>query len=151
MELRDATREDLDRLLELFRATIQRHGPAHYPHHAVDAWSYSLRKDKLEALMAHGRLIVASDGDILGFGAYCEGHLELLYVDPDHTRRGIGQRIYDVLEATARAEGVDHITLDASKISKAFFARHGYRGLGDAERPTCGVKILCTRMEKRLA
>jgi len=44
----------------------------------------------------------------------------------DYARRGIGAAIYARLEARARERGGAAIHTEASRISRPFFAKHGY-------------------------
>ncbi len=56
----------------------------------------------------------------------CKIQLELLYIDPNYHRQGIGRRILEALEQTALNEGYTRIGVLASLPGVSFYSRQGF-------------------------
>jgi GNAT superfamily N-acetyltransferase len=77
--------------------------------------------------------LVAEDADrVQGFAslvassaARCE--LDLLYVDPHFTRRGVARALIDAIEEQARVNDVAELWVDASIPAAVVFERLGYQ------------------------
>jgi putative acetyltransferase len=54
------------------------------------------------------------------------GHLDMLYCHPNHTRRGLAQRLLDHAESYARSAGQTRIFTEASELARPAFERAGY-------------------------
>lgn len=80
--------------------------------------------DRLEAMVT---IIVQVDGEYLGFASLKNNKvLDMLYVHPYATGRGVGTALADALERLAAARGATEITVEASDTAQPFFARRGY-------------------------
>jgi putative acetyltransferase len=72
-------------------------------------------------------LIVQADGEYLGFAALKHNSvLDMLYVHPYATGRGVGTTLVAALERLAAARGTKAITAEASDTAQPFFAARGY-------------------------
>ncbi|NVO54276.1 GNAT family N-acetyltransferase [Rhodobacteraceae bacterium B1Z28] len=60
-------------------------------------------------------------------GLSCAGLITLLYVDPAHTRRGVGAALLSKLEQQLAAAGCATATLDATCTARAFYIRQGWQ------------------------
>lgn len=76
-------------------------------------------------------------------------YVDRVVVDPVHARRGIGARLYDTLEASAREDGVGVLTAEVNvrplnAESLAFHAARGFSVVGeqDTEAGTKRVRLL---------
>ena len=88
---------------------------------AEDAEAFA---DRLEAMVT---LIVQVDGEYLGFASLKNNTvLDMLYVHPYATGRGVGTTLVDALERLAAARGAKEITVEASETAQSFFAERGY-------------------------
>ncbi len=88
---------------------------------AEDAEAFA---DRLEAMVT---LIVQVDGEYLGFASLKNNTvLDMLYVHPYATGRGVGTTLVDALERLAAARGAKEITVEASETAQPFFAERGY-------------------------
>jgi len=86
------------------------------------------------------RLLVARDGQILGFVMFCiesgtykqsltRGVIENLYVLPERRSEGIGSALLEAAEDRLRERGVDAIALEvmsANESARSFYRDHGY-------------------------
>ena len=60
-------------------------------------------------------------------------HLDLLFVDPPHIRKGAGSLLLDTLIFNARSRGINRFNLDADPNAAAFYLRKGGRIIGERE------------------
>ncbi|MFB6118228.1 GNAT family N-acetyltransferase [Halosegnis sp.] len=93
--------------------------------------------------------VVASDGDVAGFGELVpdERAVRAVYVHPDHERRGIGTALLAHLEGYARALKLPKLHLQAWMNAVGFYKQAGYEQVGQGESPG-GVPV--TEMRKQL-
>lgn len=92
-------------------------------------------------------LVGVLDGEVVATAAFrppkgvvtefvdAEGTAELkrMHVDPDHHRQGIGQSMYDELEARARERGVERFALSTTgrqEPAHAFYEANGFERMG---------------------
>ncbi len=68
--------------------------------------------------------VAEAGGQIVGFAAAHAGWLNLLYLDPEWTGRGIGGRL---LETVADASGLKLYCFQANVAACRFYERHGFR------------------------
>ncbi len=80
-------------------------------------------------------LVACTGTQLIGFGIMHVGdsdaHLNLLAIRPSYQRRGLGTRIVDWLEKSARTAGISRVTLEVRSTNEQ--ARHFYSKLGYSE------------------
>jgi predicted GNAT superfamily acetyltransferase len=124
-------------------------------------------EQRLEYILSftHRSLVIESAGEVVGFALamapataydsrnyrWFDAHLErFLYLDriavaEQARRRGIGARLYDAMETTARSYGrmvCDVNLLPPNDVSLAFHAARGYREIGRLTHPEKVVALL---------
>lgn len=55
-----------------------------------------------------------------------DGHLDMLYCHPDHTRRGVADALLSQAEEFARDIGLKRLHTEASELARSAFERAGY-------------------------
>ena len=90
--------------------------------------------DAADATASHA--IALYQGQVVGTGRWLrrEGataQIGRMAVDIAWRRKGIGGRILEFLEETARTEGMRRSVLHAQEYVKSFYAAHGYREHGE--------------------
>ena len=80
-----------------------------------------------------------------------DGHLDHLYLHPDHTRRGLAERLLDTAETFARDGGIKRLFSEASELARPAFERAGYTMTHRRDFSIDGVSIHNWAMEKPLA
>lgn len=84
-----------------------------------------------------------------------DGHLDHLYCHPDHTRRGLADRLLTAAHDLAREIGVTKLYTEASELARPAFERAGYRVIQRREfeipHEGRGIPIHNFAMEKVLA
>ena len=82
--------------------------------------------------------VAVQDGVVVGTGrllADVDGrgpHIGRMAVEQERRRDGIGGRVLQFLEDQGRGLGYQQITLHAQEYVKSFYARHGYREVGES-------------------
>ena len=148
--IRPYRESDLAALALLFTRSVHGLAREHYDSKQLSAWAsaamdltaWEARLAGLKTLLAH------ADENPVGFLSYeRNGHIDLLYVSPSHSRRGIASALYAAAEAALRSEGIFEFVTEASKTARPFFERHGFRVTEEQNIEVRGVAF--TRYEMR--
>ena len=120
---------DAATLAALFRASVTLLAASHYDTAQRAAWAAAA--DDLadfDARLARGATIVAQCGaEAVAFGQlFPLDHVEMLYVAPAWSRRGLATALLARLEALARAARSSVLSTDASALSRPVFERAGF-------------------------
>lgn len=153
MIIREFLSSDVEGLAVVYRDAVRGIGPQAYSAEQVAAWAvYPDDMEEFRARMSRGLTLVAEvEGRVVAFGQLePEDHLAFLYCSTDYARRGIGTEIYARLEARAVERGVAAIHTEASRISRSFFAKHGYELIEVEHVVRFGVEFERVRMRKAL-
>src|SRR5262245_47280262 len=86
------------------------------------------------------RVTVAErDGVVVGFyaleGQPPTGVLDLMFVDPDHLRGGVGRRLWAHVVTTARDVGLTAFTIDSDPFAEGFYLAMGAIRTGSTPSP----------------
>ncbi len=154
MHVRDATREDLESVVQVHSAAVEGvRGTDAYDRRQVEAWNHERDPGDYPLADPDRRLVVAErDGAVVGFGQVApgRGELEAVYVDPDHWGQGVGTALVTHLEGVAHEAGAGGLRLLASQNAVEFYEAAGYRVEGTETLETRGVELPCVRMAKSL-
>ena len=112
-------------IYSLFVRSVHESCIGYYTPSQLDAWAPEGGDPGLWArgLAASKTLLAVDNGCLLGFGSILAGNISRLFVDPDCQGRGIGKLLLSSLEGREGGE----FCVYASKQSKRFFERHGYK------------------------
>ena len=151
--------DDADALATLAVRAIRTIGPRAYSPAQVGAWAarHGAARRYLESAEAGHMILVAADGAdrpvayaLLKAPGEHGAHLDHLYCDPDHTRRGLGDHLLEAAENAARAAGATRLYTEASELARPAFERAGYRVSHRRDFEVDGVPIHNFAMEKML-
>ena len=98
-------------------------------------------------------VLVAADesGHVVAFiDLEPDGHIDRLFCAPEAAGRGIASRLYEALEAAARAQGIERLFTEASELARRFFEPKGFTVLHRQDKILRGVPIHNYRMAKTL-
>ncbi|RQH07546.1 GNAT family N-acetyltransferase [Paraburkholderia dinghuensis] len=130
IELRTYVPErDAAALASLFRASVTALTAAHYDAAQRAAWASSADDvASFGASLVRGTTLVAvRDGVPVAFGQlWPVDHVEMLYVAPGWTRRGLATALLTRLESLAREQGASVLGTDASALARPVFERAGF-------------------------
>lgn len=129
ISFRLAKPDDLSEVIQLFRESIETLTRDTYTSAQRNAWqSGSKDHDKWLKRIKHQHFLLAKvQGMLAGFGSMEGDYVDLLYVHPDFSGKGVAHHIYEKLEAVAKQNSYDLLKTDASKVARPFFERQGFR------------------------
>jgi putative acetyltransferase len=147
--LRPAVEEDLHALAVLYAYAVHSLGPDFYSPAQVEAWARFADEPEgfRRFVMGAHTLVAERDGEVVGFGGVDDtGHIVSLYVDPQGGRQGIGKTLLDALIAWADEQGITELRTEASELSRALFAGHGFSVEEEESVERAGVPLTRYRM-----
>jgi len=129
VSLRPYLPADAKRCAAIFRSSIEELAAEDYDDDQREAWAS--RADDEAAFGAHLEealtLLAIVDGTIAGFASLKGGEeVDMLFVDPEFARQGVGRALIDALTRLAEARGAKRLTTDASDVAKPLFERQGF-------------------------
>jgi putative acetyltransferase len=133
MKIRRAQPDDAEVLASVARRSIQISSSPWYSQAHLDQWASAFSGESMLGAINDSVVLVAEDADrVQGFAslvassaARCE--LDLLYVDPHFTRRGVARALIGAIEEQARVNDVAELWVDASIPAAVVFERLGYQ------------------------
>lgn len=122
---------DAAALAAIFERAVRTIGARDYSPAQIEAWiGYEPREESFRARMSDGRrcwVALDSRGEVAAFvDLEADGHIDFLFADPDVAGRGVATSLLDVLERTARDEGLARLYVEASEAARRFFLKRGY-------------------------
>jgi putative acetyltransferase len=129
VSLRPYLPADVRRCAEIFRSSIEELAADDYDEEQREAWA--ARADDEPAFGARLAealtLLALIDGAIAGFASLKGAdEIDMLFVDPEFARQGVGRTLVDALMKLAEARGAKRITAEASDVAKPLFERLGF-------------------------
>ncbi|WP_158964084.1 GNAT family N-acetyltransferase [Chachezhania sediminis] len=115
---------------QLFFDAVHHGTRDHYTETQRRAWAgdtpdLDLWRDRLKGV--EGFAAEDAEGRLAGFMTIDRtGYIDLAFVRADIIGQGLGQRLYDSVEAQARAWGVTGLSVDASLKARPFFEARGF-------------------------
>ncbi|MEC4725738.1 GNAT family N-acetyltransferase [Shewanella sp. D64] len=139
INIRSATKNNVDSIWELRAKAIKQTCLTHYPKEIVLKWASSPMPANFEEVLIHLNAIVAEDTDpnkpvsLLGFGFIDKerSKLESLFVDPQASRRGVGRLIATTLVSIARQANLSRLQLSSTLNAVAFYQSIGFEILAE--------------------
>lgn len=132
LKIRRAVIEDASHLPALFEDAIHQIASRYYTPDQVNAWagrSHRIRTVFEEDFSARSAWVTADQSGRLF--AYIDletsGHIDFFYARPEVTRTSVTRDMYALLEATARDQGLTHLSTEASEATRRFFQKQGFQ------------------------
>lgn len=144
---------DVDALIDIFRASVRLVARRDYTQEQVLAWAPDEidRQDWVEQYAGRPAWVAEIDGALVGFSDLePDGHLDMMFVHPDHQGRGVASALLAEVESAARHQGIDCLHTEASITAKPFFERRGFHLLAPQTVSIRGQRFINYRMEKVL-
>ena len=145
--------QEAARLLEIFRGAVRSAGARDYDAAQVAAWASAEIDAAAWAArrVAKPTYVAERSGEVAGFiDLEPDGHIDMLYVDAAHQRRGVASALIGHVEGLARIAGLARLYTEASLTARPVFARRGFMVLASQTVRTRGQSFVNLRMEKRL-
>ena len=128
--LRPYLASDLARCLSIFAASIAELASEDYSEDQCEAWIAAAEDTKAFAkrLTDSITLIATLEGEPVGFASLKGADLiDMIYVDPEFARKGVGTALLDALSRLAAARGAKSLLADVSDTAKPLFDRLGFQ------------------------
>lgn len=122
---------DVRRCAIIFRSSVEELAEEDYSEAQCEAWAAIANDEAAFARSLAGMLtlVATQDGDVVGFASLKGAdHIEMVYVDPEFARQGVGGVLLDALEKLARARGATKLTAEVSDTAKPLFDRRRFVG-----------------------
>lgn len=145
--------QDCDLLRRIFHEAVMESAASHYTLRQRVAWAqWAAHPLLVRRLLTEGLTLVAEmAGEPVGFAQLNPtAYVRMLYVAPEHGRRGVASWLLGALEARAAENGVKRLETHASLTSKPVFLKAGYRLEGPAPTEREGVVLTRFLMAKLL-
>ena len=133
LRIRSANPTEADELLVIRRDAIMALAEE-YGRVAAERWATAAHADRAAKAIATNSVWVADCGSkIVGWVEVSGAKIESLYVRPAAARSGVGSSLLTHAERQILDAGASIAYLDASPNAEAFYARRGYRRIGEVK------------------
>lgn len=138
---------DLGGILHVFRQSVYGLCAGDYSPSQIKAWADCADYEKWKnELIRRNTFVAEKDGQIVGFcDAEENGHIDRLYVLPEHAGKGLGSAL---VKAAENSLGVSRIFVEASVTAKPFFEKLGYTVVEKQSVFRNGERLVNFKMEK---
>ncbi|MDB9375439.1 GNAT family N-acetyltransferase [Nodularia sphaerocarpa] len=144
---------DTAEIMQLFYETIHEVNIRDYTKEQIDAWT-SVNMDVavwMNSLKSKFTYVAEDDSKIIGFGELeANGHIDRFYCHKDFQGQGVGTKILDKIELTARNLEIKKLFVEASITAKPFFQKKKFIVVKKQELERRGQKLINFVMEKVL-
>jgi putative acetyltransferase len=156
MYIRKYDSSDAAAVAEIFNRAVGVIAADIYSPEQIAAWvDGGMEADETHVRCSDGRTVWiaadASDIAIAFIDLEDDGHIDMLFCQPEWARRGVASALYTVLEAFARDRSMARLYVEASEVALPFFTRKGFALLHRNDFTKAGVAIHNYAMEKRLS
>lgn len=151
--VRDYQPADAPALLDLFLRSIREIASVHYSPDQVAAWaSAEIRvEDFATRREAKPTFVAMLKNEVAGFSDLePDGHIDMLFVHPDHARAGVARALIDHVLDRAQSNGLERVFTEASITARPAFESFGFRVDAAQTVTTRGVSLVNFRMSRLL-
>jgi putative acetyltransferase len=120
---------DAKRCAAIFRSSIEELAADDYDEGQREAWAARAGDEQAfgAKLASELTLLAMIDGTIAGFASLKGAEeIDMLFVDPEFARQGVGRTLVDALTKLAQARGAERLITEASDVAKPLFERLGF-------------------------
>jgi putative acetyltransferase len=129
VSLRPYLPADARRCAEIFRSSIEELAAEDYNDEQREAWAARAGDEQAFGARLGGALTLLAmiDGAVAGFASLKGAdEIDMLFVDPEFARQGVGRTLIDALTRLAQARGAKRLTTEASDVAKPLFEQLGF-------------------------
>ncbi|WP_309129629.1 GNAT family N-acetyltransferase [Microbacterium sp.] len=153
--IRDYRAGDAAATLRVFIEAITVTASADYSPEQITAWARPEQRhldDWDRSMSARSGFVALVRGVVAGFSDVSgDGHVDMMFVSPASSGRGVGRALMREIEARARRAGTPRLWADVSITARGFFEHAGF-SVQVVQHPVIGgVRMTNFRMVKTLA
>lgn len=151
MKIRNYRASDAEKKAEVHRKSVREIASDDYSKQEIEVWSdVEVEQEPLPEEKV--RYVAIQDERIVGFGEYNREENEVtgLYVHPDYTGRGIGEKLLEKVEKNAKEQGLEKLTCLSTVTAKDFYQKHGYKVVAEKTHQMEDQNLKVYKMEKEL-
>lgn len=152
-EIRVFHKQDAEQVAQLFHQTVHEINIRDYSNAQIQAWAPEdiYFRNWAETCSARYTFVADAAGTIIGFGELeANGHIDCFYVHKTYQRCGIGNQIYQAIEAKALEIGLNRLFAEVSITAKPFFQHVGFSTVREQQVARRGEQFTNYVMEKFL-
>lgn len=152
LRLRSGTPDDAGEMERIAVAAVVDSG---YSPEQVEVWVNGLSEEHMRAVFGHSyAMVLETNGEVAGFATLVDrgetaGELDLLYVSPDHKKRGVGKLLVRAIEDRVRQLSMTALWVDASEPAAHRLEQLGFHVHDRYNKTLDGVVFHNTWMVKR--
>ncbi|MFP5594421.1 GNAT family N-acetyltransferase [Kluyvera sp. 142486] len=145
MLIREYRDGDFSALCQIFQRAVRETASQHYSTAQINAWA-QVDEARWRQKMADALVLVATIDDVpVGFVTAIELYIDLLFVDPAYSRRGIASALLKALFARIPT---GTLMVEASITARTCFERQGFVVVAEQEVEARGERFVNYQMEK---
>lgn len=150
--IRDYRTGDADTTLTIFQRAVREVAAQDYTPAQIEAWAAHIDRNVwANSLERQLTWIVTRRNAPAGFASLNDhGHLDMMFVSPEHQRRGGASTLLITAEQAVRQRGMNRMTTEASLTALPFFKAQGFEVVKTQEIERRGQVLKNFRMEKHL-
>lgn len=146
LTIRAYLEDDFPALCAIFLRAVRETASRDYSPAQIAAWA-QVDESRWRQKFAHSQVLVAViDNQPVGFITVVNDYIDLFFVSPDYTRRGIGHALIGAVCASLSGK---ILSVDASITARSSFLRQGFRVVAEQRVESRGEWFTNYRMEKR--
>ena len=146
LTIRAYLEDDFPALYAIFLRAVKETASRDYSPAQIAAWA-QVDESRWRQKFAHSQVLVAViDNQPVGFITVVNDYIDLFFVSPDYTRRGIGHALIGAVCASLPGK---ILSVDASITARSSFLRQGFRVVAEQRVESRGERFTNYRMEKR--
>ncbi|MDB5555681.1 MAG: yafP [Rhizobium sp.] len=147
--LRRYVTTDLDGVIEVFQRAIREVACRDYDPAQVAAWSEVDRDDWEPWRLTRPTWVAVRDEKIIGFSDLeVDGHLDMMFVHPEHQGIGVASMLLVTVEEAAWQQRLFRIFTEASITARPFFEKRGFIVDSQQQVTKDGETLTSFRMSK---
>ncbi|MGB3687658.1 MAG: GNAT family N-acetyltransferase [Ornithinimicrobium sp.] len=154
LKIRPYRNEDADGTLDVFLAAVTITAAADYSEGQIAAWSGPSHRNTTDwdrSMTIRDSYVAVLEDEIVGFSdVNADGYIDMLFVSPRHTRRGIARSLLTFMEIRALDLGAHQLWANVSRTARPLFERHGFAVQVEQHPVLAGVQMTNFRMLKSL-
>ena len=155
VRIREYETKDAAAVAEIFNRAVADIASASYTPEQIAAWlGGGMEAGETHVRCSDGRAVWVATDDADTAIAFVDleddGHIDMLFCQPQWAAHGIASALYAQLEMSARQRGMPRLYVEASEIAKPFFAHKSFALLHRNDVAMDGVAVHNYAMEKRI-